>query len=221
MAKAPAKTVIEIPPVKSNLVDLRITGKPGSTYITHRFGEMQKSMIRDKQQQKAPKTAGRKAKDPVAEYHSSIHFIHEGKPGRYGIPAISFKLAMVAACRLVEGISMAEAKQMFFVNGCNDNPELVEIFDPDGSKPSLKLTEDGWPRMREDICKTPPRTGAADLRYRAEFEQWRATLQVEYVENVISLEQLCNLLNLAGFAVGVGDWRPEKGGGHGRFEIAE
>lgn len=62
--------------------------------------------------------------------------------------------------------------------------------------------------------------GTADLRYRPEFSEWHAKLLVRYNANVLSESQILNLLNVAGFAVGVGEWRPEKDGQYGMFHVA-
>jgi len=61
--------------------------------------------------------------------------------------------------------------------------------------------------------------GAADIRYRPEFDPWSVDLEIKYNAAVLSAEQIVNLVNLAGFSVGVGDWRPEKSGTHGTFHI--
>jgi len=45
-------------------------------------------------------------------------------------------------------------------------------------------------------------------------------LAYRYNSNVISPEQLASLFSLAGFAVGVGCWRPEKNGDKGLFKVA-
>lgn len=203
--------VVNIPTIRREMMEIEIRGlSPG--YLSHRFSDKQRDAIRDKQQKKAPTTTGRQAKDPDGDFHGSIYFIGDDPgtgneaEGRFGCPAISFKLATVAACRLIEGVSMVEARQMFFIRGCDDAPHLVEI-------------EGCTPIIQEDVVKTPPRTGAADLRYRALFQDWTATLRVEYLANCISAEQLINLINLGGFSVGIGDWRPEKSGNYGRYEI--
>lgn len=62
--------------------------------------------------------------------------------------------------------------------------------------------------------------GTADIRYRAEFPDWKARVLVRYNANVLSEAQILNLLNVAGFAVGVGEWRPEKDGQYGMFHVA-
>jgi hypothetical protein len=43
---------------------------------------------------------------------------------------------------------------------------------------------------------------------------------IQFNANVISAEQIVNLLTLAGFGVGVGEWRPERNGSFGRFHVA-
>jgi hypothetical protein len=43
---------------------------------------------------------------------------------------------------------------------------------------------------------------------------------VKHNANVMSAEQILNLFSTAGFAVGVGEWRPERDGQFGRFHVA-
>lgn len=62
--------------------------------------------------------------------------------------------------------------------------------------------------------------GTADIRYRGEFQEWSALLPIQYNAGVITKEQLANMLNMGGFAVGVGEWRPEKGGSYGMYHVA-
>ena len=54
---------------------------------------------------------------------------------------------------------------------------------------------------------------------RALFEAWSTTFVVEYDPELVDKDQLWRWLNLAGRRVGVGDWRPEKSGHYGRFEV--
>jgi hypothetical protein len=72
--------------------------------------------------------------------------------------------------------------------------------------------------MREDMVRVG--MGTADIRYRGEFKQWFTTIAVKYNANVMSAEQILNLMQTAGFAVGVGEWRPERDGQFGRFHVA-
>ena len=60
--------------------------------------------------------------------------------------------------------------------------------------------------MREDMVRLA--TGVADIRYRAMYPDWRTNVTVRFNSRVLSAEQIINLFNTAGFAVGVGEWRP-------------
>lgn len=74
--------------------------------------------------------------------------------------------------------------------------------------------------MREDVVrvgKFPNKT--ADIRHRPAYLNWSIDLELEYNAHVFNASQLFNLATLAGFHIGVGEWRPEKKGQHGRFEV--
>ena len=47
------------------------------------------------------------------------------------------------------------------------------------------------------------------LAYRPMFQNWSMPIDVVYNANIISQEQVVNLFQVAGFAVGIGSWRPE------------
>jgi hypothetical protein len=49
---------------------------------------------------------------------------------------------------------------------------------------------------------------------------WTLTWTIHYTPKLISSEQILNFLQLAGEIVGIGDYRPARGGWFGRF-VAE
>lgn len=205
MAK-PQVIGIEIPAIKIERAEVTLIGD--SPLIVHAWSEKAKEMIRRKQQKKA--SPAKEAKNPRQEFFDSLYYLsprsftetEEDNTGYvYGFPTVAFKAAAVAACRFADGIAMTEARGAFHVEG-----ELVRI---EGSEP----------RMREDMVRIG--TGVADMRYRGEFWPWRVTLPLAYNANALSLEQIVNLFNTAGFGVGVGEWRPSSkaGGSYGRFHV--
>jgi len=192
---------VQIKPLRLERVTLSIQGD--TPLITHRWSEKAKGMMLDKQMGKA--RVKKEAKDPEADYESSIYRLDDGTPG---FPANAFKSAVVGACRLFEGLPMTKAKiAMRFEGELNEKgDQLVRI--------------DGAPRMREDMVRLE--TGVADIRYRAEFPSWSAKLTVTYNAGIISLEQLVNLVDAAGFG-GIGEWRPSapksSSGSFGTFHV--
>lgn len=191
----PTKQVakIELPRLDIRTIQVRIIGD--SALICHRWSEKAKKEMLDKQMGKA--SAGKTPKDPERDYNESLYPF---PGGGYGFPAIAFKNAAVSACTsLGKAVTKVAARQAFHVIG-----ELVRI--------------EGEPRPREDMVRIG--MGTADIRYRGEFPEWSTTLTIRYNARVLTAEQIVNLFNTAGFAVGVGEWRSEKDGGFGLFHVA-
>lgn len=191
-ASESVQTAITIPPIDVRQMSVTLVGD--SPLICHRWSEKAKKEMLDKQMKKA-KTA-KTAKDPEADFKASLY---EFPGGGYGFPCVAFKAAAVGACRFSDGIKMTEARGAFHVVG-----ELVKV--------------EGTPTIREDMVRIA--MGTADIRHRGEFKSWRVTLTISYNASVFSPAQIVNLLNLAGFGVGVGEWRPERDGSYGRFHVA-
>ena len=57
------------------------------------------------------------------------------------------------------------------------------------------------------------------LRTRAKFDQWACDFTVEVDDELVDKDQLLTWLDIAGRRIGLGDWRPEKSGDYGRFEV--
>lgn len=189
--KATAVETVTIPPLKIETFQIKIVGD--SPLITNKWSEKAKSQIRDKQTKQA--RGAKEAKRPEQDYENSMHRLPDGTPG---FPVIGFKAAAVTACSHVSAITKVVARGAFHVSG-----ELAPI--------------KGKPRMREDMVRIA--MGTADIRYRAEFPEWSTVLTVRHNPNVMSASQIINLFNTAGFAVGVGEWRPEKDGSYGMFHV--
>lgn len=72
--------------------------------------------------------------------------------------------------------------------------------------------------MREDRMTIGQRK--PDWRYRGQFgAHWTADVPIEYDPSIINPSQLINLLNRAGFSVGLLEGRPEKSGQWGRYTV--
>lgn len=51
------------------------------------------------------------------------------------------------------------------------------------------------------------------------FKQWAAELQISYETDLVDEDTVIQIVSAAGRYVGLGDWRPEKRGKHGRFVV--
>lgn len=205
MAKGTQSTTIELPPLNIQRVDIPIVGD--APLICHAWSKKAREEMLAKQMKKAK--TGRAAKDPWQDFCETLYWL-DGMPaaptekdveqGRFGFPAIAFKAAAITAVTTIGSLTKVMARQCFHIIG-----EYVSLLGPP-------------PKMREDTVRVG--MGTADIRHRAEFDPWAAILPVQFNASVLSAEQIVNLFHAGGFGVGVGDWRPEKDGVHGRFHIA-
>lgn len=57
------------------------------------------------------------------------------------------------------------------------------------------------------------------LRTRAKFDEWSCIFSLDTDDEQVDREQLETWLDIGGRRIGLGDWRPEKSGDYGRFEV--
>lgn len=182
--------------------------------ITHAWSEKAKREMLQKQV-KAPK-AGKDARDPEADFVSSLY---EMGDGGYGFPVTAFKNAILSSAHKDKGIARSNVMAALWLHadlvrvrpalaGAVCDMPLVRIF---GSPPA----------MREDMV----RVGAglnktASLAYRAQFSVWAVRIKGRFNAAVLNQEQLAFLIEEAGMAYGVGEWRNERKGMFGAFHLA-
>lgn len=74
-------------------------------------------------------------------------------------------------------------------------------------------------KFKEHFCDEKlmsPKKGAPVLTYLNRFTGWEATIEINYVDAIYSLEQIVNVVNLAGFGIGIGSGRSS---GYGRYHV--
>lgn len=207
------ETVITIPAIEVKEMELNLVGT--SPLIMHAWADKAKREMLEKQMGVA-KTRKHSDKNPVEDFINSMYWLTE-KPTEYteeafdeaikngakfGFPVVAFKAAAVnGAYRAGIIKNKVTANGAFHIQG-----EMAEIKTPNP------------PIMREDMVRIG--MGTADIRYRGEFTNWSTTLHIRYNEGAITLEQIANIFNFGGFSCGVGEWRVEKGGSYGTFQVA-
>lgn len=221
MAKKETEVIV-IKPVEIAVTQVNIVGD--TPLIMHCWSEKAKRMMLEAQQGKK-KGKAKEIRNPVRDFIDSAYWM-SGKPvltdnatedectaafekaiadgATFGFPATAFKQgAQAAAYRLGWVKNQMGLRGSFFID--SDENGLVQI-------------ESDPPVMREDMVRVG--MGTADLRYRAEFRNWRAKLTIRYnVNGEYSLEAILNALNAGGFTCGLGEWRPERDGDYGRYHV--
>lgn len=206
IAKA-AATKVTIDPPKFETIEVSIRGV--SPYVQNKFSRKARQQMMDKQRlgDQAKKSRKREAKDFEQTYKDAMHISRDGWSG---IPAPSFRNALISACRIV-GFKMTLAKLSVFIE--------ADGFDADDGSPLVKIH--GKPRVHEAFVRNE--TGVADVRWRPMWEQWGAKVRIRYDSNQFSASDVVNLLHRAGMQVGIGEGRPDSknsaGMGWGMFTI--
>ena len=59
------------------------------------------------------------------------------------------------------------------------------------------------------------------LRTRAKFDEWACIAKIETDPELVDEEMIKHWLDIAGRRIGIGDWRPEKSGHYGRYQLEE
>ncbi|AYG02382.1 hypothetical protein [Gryllotalpicola protaetiae] len=189
-------------------ITLRVPIVGNSPLIVHNFSEKSKRQMLEAQQ---GKKKIKEIRDPEAEYQASFYRINDPITGEtgYGFPVTAFKAATIGAARFYgKSLTMTSLRQFLFMRGIltdADPQQLVKI--------------EGTPRQREDVVRLGGPSRSADLRYRAEFPTWSATLEVMFIKSSISQGSVLSLIDAGGMGIGVGEWRPEKRGEFGTYGI--
>ena len=207
--------IIEIRPIQIRKATIHIVGD--TPLIMHAWSEKAKREMLEKQM-KVTKTKAKDAKNPVEDFIRSMYWLtpmptdmtEDGfhtaidNGARFGFPVTAFKQAAIsAAYRMGWAKDKMSMRGAFFIDG--DENQMLEI-------------KSDAPIMREDMVKVG--MGTADIRYRGEFRNWSADINISFNENgQYSPEQIVNIINAGGYVCGVGEWRPERDGQYGMFHV--
>lgn len=215
MATKKTEEVVEIKPLDNRQVKIQIIGD--TPLIVHAWSDKAKRMMLEAQQ-KTTKTKAKDIRDPYDEFINSMYWLTE-KPestveafeqavangAKWGFPVGAIKMAGNSAAYRAGWVkNQMQLRGSYFLK--TEWGDMAEI-------------KGDAPIIREDMVRIG--MGSADLRYRAEFRNWTMEMILEYnAGGELTLEQIMNVVNLGGYSVGIGEWRPEKDGDFGRYHIA-
>lgn len=224
MAKKDTNIVIR--PLELEEVEIAITGT--TPLIVHAWDEKAKREMLEKQQGKKT-SAKHSIKIPMNDFMASMYWLTDmPEPGendedaeqiwenavandaRFGFPVTGIKQSIISgAYRAGLDVKQTELRGTFFLKGLTEHStnDIAEIIGD-------------TPEIREDMVRVGGMSKSADIRYRAEFNNWEIPLKLLYFKNgKYTLEQILNFINYGGFMVGIGEWRPEKYGQFGMYQL--
>jgi hypothetical protein len=153
------------------------------------------------------KRAKREPRDFEGDFEGSIHRISKDV---YGIPAAAFRAAAISACRLV-GFKMTIAKLSVFI--------LADGYDMIDGTALVKIN--GTPEKHTMMGRNAD--GGVNVRIRAIYKEWSATVRVKFDEDQFKLVDVVNLFSRIGQQIGIGEGRPDSknsaGMGLGTFAL--
>lgn len=213
--KAVTSEIIEIRPIEIQKATIRIVGD--TPLIMHAWSEKAKREMLEKQM-KATKTKARDAKNPVEDFIRSMYWLTEMP---HDMTEAGFEKAIAEGARFcfpVTAIKQAAISAAYRMGWTKDKMSMRGVFFIDGDDDQMVEIHSDPPVMREDMVKVG--MGTADIRYRGEFRNWYADLNVTFNQSgQYSFEQIVNIINAGGFVCGIGEWRPERDGQYGMYHV--
>lgn len=195
--KAREAITINLRRIQRHTITVRIAG---DSLILHAWGpKVLRKLLQDQQRSEEEKKEAKKKREPKNPHNDFMEarYLRDGKDY---FPANGLKQAMTEAGAEIK-IPRTAIRRHVRILG-----DLVEI---KGCKPV----------MREDVTRVGPFSNRQpDLRYRPHFTNWHADVMIRYTVDLFTPEQIVALVDRAG-CIGIGEWRADKKGEHGGFEV--
>lgn len=207
MAKAKME-VLEIKEVKPQTITIHIEGD--TDLVLNKMNDVTTRQLVDARKDKAKKI---ETPNMWEEIITAIHW-RDGKPTDYSENGLFDALTNNAPCLTAFGLkkSFGEAVVRLGIDTYSTKFDAsVNIISSAGLVP-IKFTEHV---IDEKLMS--PKKGAPVLVHLNRFIGWSADITISYIDSVYSSEQLINIVNLAGFGIGIGSGR--RSCGYGRYHV--
>lgn len=203
------KTTIELKPLNSRLMEVRIIGD--SDLVLNKMNDV---TARDLTAARKDKAKNNEKPNIWEQIITSMHW-YNGKPTDFSEEGLRKALEENAPCITDFGLKKSFADMV--VRGEIDKYSTkfnanVNLLNKGGLVP-IKFAEHV---IDEKLMS--PKKGSPVLVHLNRFIGWSATFAVSYMETVYSAEQIINIINMAGFGIGIGSGRSS---GFGRYHVQD
>ena len=182
--------------------------------IVHAWSEKARREMLGKQLKST--RGGKEVRDPEADFLSSLYDMGDGA---FGFPAMGIKNAILSVSHKDKGIARSSVMAALWIDAdmVRVRPALAGAI---CDMPLIRIygTE---PEMREDMVKIGGIQKIANLAYRGQFTVWAMKVSGQFNTTVLTADALAFLIQEAGMACGLGEWRNERKGVFGSFHLAD
>ena len=200
---------IEIKRIETKQVTVKIVGD--GDLILNKMNDVSARQLTDQRKNKA------KDMEVPNEWEQIITALHwrDGKPTDFSEQGLIDALKNNAPCITAFGLkkSFGEAVVRNEIDKFKTKFDTSVNIIAKGNLVPIKFTE----HYIDEKLMSPVR-GKHVLVRMNRFSGWSAEFTIQFTENVYSLEQIINIINLAGFGLGIGSGRTS---GYGRYHVEE
>ena len=143
---------------------------------------------------------------PLDEFQDSMEVDRNFHPNTaVHFPAMAIKSAMAESALVTSGIKATDVRRLVYIPST-----------------SIRMPIFGYPLLKTDIVRSADINKTPDVRTRAYFPEWAATIEIHFARPQLSETSIMTLLENAGIAIGIGDFRQGKGkGSFGSFSVVD
>lgn len=208
MAKKEETNVIELKPINPTTITVTIEGT--SDLVLNKMNDPTAKALTDQRKDKA------KTLEKPNEWEQIITAMHwrDGKPSDFSEEGLKDALTNNAPCLTAFGLKKSFADAVVrneistYATKFNASVNVLGVGD---NLVPIKFAE-----HHVDEKLMSPKKGAPVLCRLNRFSGWSADIQISFVDTAYSLEQIINIINLAGFGLGIGSGRSS---GYGRYKV--
>lgn len=202
MVKSPKRSEQRIEVREINMDETHMNLLGASPLIMHRFSQKAwRELLFPGRKENLASLEQNLKHDPVSEFRGAIYMNRDPKTkSAIHLPNGAIHGAIASAALDIPGAKKAQIERLTSVVDVN-----VELF--------------GIPNLFCAMVRNSDMNRTPDVRTRPIFPEWACSVTVRYMRDVLSERTIVNLLGAAGYIVGIGDWRPQKGGSYGTFRI--
>lgn len=204
--------VIEFKPIEPKTVEITIAGD--TDLILNKMNDVTTRQLTDARKDKAKDLTKPNEWEAVI---TSMHWLN-GKPSEFSEEALKENLDpnVNAPCITAFGLKKSFGEALTRNKISTYSTEFRATVNVLGDKDNLIPIQFTEYHLDEKLMS--PKKGAPVLVKLNRFSGWTATFKISFLENVYSLEQIVNVISLAGFGLGVGSGRNSD---YGRYHIID